>query len=41
MKKYMVVTKVEGECGGFAEVYERQEPSKENDYMGGYVLAWC
>ena len=63
MPKYMVVTKVDGECGarffddpfkaeqyrmdcecgcgGLAEVYERQEPSEENDYMGGYVLAYC
>ena len=28
-------------CGGLAEVYERQEPNEDNDYMGGYVLAWC
>lgn len=31
------------ECGmgGYAEVYERQEPSVDNDYMGGYVLLYC
>lgn len=61
MKKYMVLTSLEGEeprahfyddpkkavhdcdivqncLGGFCEVYERQEPTEENDYASGYVL---
>ena len=31
------------ECGvgGYAEVYVREEPTEENDFMDGYVLGWC
>lgn len=27
--------------GGYAEVYERQEPSEENDYDDSYVCVYC
>ena len=62
MKKYMVISKLEGEVfvrfydkeenavndadilmvslGGYAEVYERQTPSEENDWAEGYALIY-
>lgn len=62
MKKYMVISKYEGETdvrfyddeikaiddadilmislGGYAEVYERQEPTEENDYAEGYTMIY-
>lgn len=27
--------------GGYAEVYERQEPTEENDYDDSYTLVYC
>ena len=27
--------------GGYAEVYERQTPSVENDYDSSYILVYC
>lgn len=35
--------KMDTECGlgGLAEVYERQEPTEENNYYEGYQLLWA
>lgn len=27
--------------GGYAEVYERQTPTEENDFESGYTLYYC